>query len=279
MAIMAVCGILLAAGLAAAVGWRNRPFTPPPSEDEEISSAEVARRFAWYSALALTGGVMAGITVIGAGGRLVMRLLAVTSSDDAQGRITEAEEIVGKITLDGTIGFVLFNGIFGGVIAAGLYLLVRRFLPGGWRGGVAFGLGLLVIMGTTIDPLRDENPDFDIVGPGWLSVVAFTALAVIFGVVLAAVMARLSEWLPLVSTDRRVLLRYAGPAAIAVLAFSVTFVLVVICLLVVAVTRWRPVREAVRSRQWLVGGRVLLLALVVIALPNAISSVADIATR
>ena len=31
----------------------------------------------------------------GAGGRLVMRLLAVTAGDGAQGRITEADQVVG----------------------------------------------------------------------------------------------------------------------------------------------------------------------------------------
>jgi len=39
--------------------------------------------------------LVAGILAAGAGGRLVMRLLAVTAGPDAQGRITEAEKLVG----------------------------------------------------------------------------------------------------------------------------------------------------------------------------------------
>ena len=111
-----------------------------------------------------------------------MRLLAVTAGDAAQGRLTEAEEVVGQITLDGTIGFVIFNGVFGGVLFGALYLILRRFLPDGVTGGVVYGLGLLLVFGAILDPLRSKNPDFDIVGPGWLAVIVFTLLAASFGV-------------------------------------------------------------------------------------------------
>lgn len=201
MAIMVVCGALLAAGVAMAAAWGGGAFTPP-SEGVELTAEETARRFAWYAALALASGVIAGILVIGAGGRLAMRLLAVTAGDGAQGRITEAEEIVGRITVDGTIRFILFNGIFGGIVFSGPYLILRRFLPPGRLGGAAYGLGLLVVLGTTLDPLRPQNADFDIVGPGWLAVVVFSALAIAFGVTLAAAMARLSQWLPLIAAYR-----------------------------------------------------------------------------
>jgi hypothetical protein len=278
VAIMLVCGVLLVGGIAAGVRWADRPFASP-APSAELAPLEVARRFTWYAALALTGGVISGITVIGAGGRLAMRLLAVTGGDQAQRRITEADEVVGEITVGGTVGFVLFVGIFGGVIGAALYLVVRRFLPPGWLGGAAFGLALLVVLGTTVDPLRPENPDFEIVGPGWVAVLVFGALAVAYGVSLAAVVQRLSEWLPLVARDRGVLLRYALPAVIAVPAFSVTIGLVVVGLAVVATTRWRPIVDAVRSRRWVLGGRVVLLVIVAAALPNAVSNLVDIGTR
>ena len=117
MLIMLVCGALLLLGLAAGVSAAGRPFSHPTPTLCSLPEKS-PRRFVWYASLTLTAGVLAGITIIGAGGRLAMRLLAVTAGDDAQGRITEAREVVGDITLDGTIGFVLFNGIFGGVFAA-----------------------------------------------------------------------------------------------------------------------------------------------------------------
>lgn len=43
-----------------------------------------------------------------------MRLLAATAGDAAQGRRTEAEEIVGRITTGGSIGFIVFTGLFFG---------------------------------------------------------------------------------------------------------------------------------------------------------------------
>lgn len=275
---MAICVALLLSGCAAGFLWSGQPFRAPEGR-AELPPIEVARRFVWYSSLVLVGGVTAGITIIGAGGRLAMRLLAVTAGDAAQGRITEAEEVVGKITVDGTIGFILFNGIFGGVVAAAVYLMIRRLLPEGRLGGVAFGMGLLIVLGTTMDPLRAKNPDFDLVGPGWLAVVIFTLLAVAYGVALAAISARLSSWLPLPSVQRPVLARYAFPAAVAAVGFSVTAALAVVGAAVVAATRWRPLIAAARSQRTVVVGRVLGGGLVLASFPHALGNVIDIATR
>jgi len=278
MAVMAVCGVLLVAGLGAGLAWCRRPFHVPAAEPR-LSANEVARRFVWYCALAITGGIVAGITVIGAGGRLAMRLLAVTGGDAAQGRITEADQIVGEITATGTRDFILFTGIFGGLITAGIYLVVRRYLPRNPLGGLAFGAGLLVVLGTIVDPLRDDNPDFDIVGPGWLSVAVFSVLALAYGLALAGWMARLSTWLPLPSTERRVLVRYAPAAILAVAGYSVTVALVVLGLVLVLATRWDALVDAVRSHRARLVGRVALVALLVLALPGALASMADIVGR
>jgi len=125
----------------------------------------VVRRYLWYVAVAMASGATAGILAAGAGGRLVMRLLAVTAGADAQGQITEAEEIVGRITVDGTIGFVVFTGLFLGLPSAAGYLLLRRWLPAGRAAGLAYGALLLVVAGTRLEPLPRGNPDFDLVGP------------------------------------------------------------------------------------------------------------------
>ena len=187
--------------------------------------------------------------------------------DEAQGQITDADEIVGEITVGGTIGFIVFIGIVGGVVAGAIYLVVRRMLPPRRLGGLAFGAALLIVLGTTVDPLRDENPDFDIVGPDWLSVLVFTAMSLAFGVVLAGFMARLSAWLPPPSLARRTLVRYLPVAAVAVFGFSVTLALVLLGILVVVATRWTVLLDAVRSPMFVRIGRVALLALVVVLAP------------
>ena len=278
MVMMGVCGAVLLTSLVLGVRWSGRPFASPPPIDAP-SAAEVARRYTWYCALLLSAGITSGIAVVGTGGRLAMRLLAVTAGDEAQGRITEAREVVGEITVGGSIAFILFTGVFVGAISAAIYLVIRRLLPPGWLGGLALGAGLLIVFGTTIDPLRDENPDFDLVGPGWLAVLVFTAVALAYGVVLSGFVARLSSWLPMPSMDRKVLLRYLPIVLVAVAGFTVTFGLVLVGALVVLVTRWAPLIRAVRSRAALAVGRVALIVLLAFSLPGPVQSIADIVSR
>src|SRR4029450_5525351 len=56
----------------------------------------------------------------------------------------------------------------------------------GRAAGLTYGALLLVVAGTRLDPLRPGNPDFDLVGPGWVSVAAFATLVVFHGVLVAA---------------------------------------------------------------------------------------------
>jgi hypothetical protein len=102
---------------------------------------------------------------------------------------------------------------------------------------------------------------------------------VTFGVTLAGLSARLASWLPLPSTNRRVLVRDAVPAAFAAFAYAVTAVFLVVCGAVVVATRWHRLVNAVRSPRAVLIGRVITISIVVAALPNAVISVADIAGR
>ena len=127
-----------------------------------------------YGALVFAAGTLAGVLAAGAGGRLVMRLLAITSQE-SHGMITEGGATVGEISVDGTIGFIVFAGPAAGLLAALLYVLAGSLLPRGRAGGVALGLMLLVLLGARLEPLRADNFDFNLVGPRWLSVLAFAA--------------------------------------------------------------------------------------------------------
>jgi len=274
--VVAACVALLAIGLVVALRWRRCSFVTPPAV-ERLSVADALRRYVRLMALLLLSGIIAGITVIGAGGRLAMRLLAVTGGEEAQGRLTEAQEVVGEITVDGTIGFVLFVGVLGGVALSALYFVTRRCLPPGALGGAIFGLLLLVVAGTRVDPLDPGNPDFDIVGPGWLAVIVFVAQALLFGATLAAVAARLSAWLPLPSTSREVLARYVAPAAFAAFAFSITFVLAAGAVVVALVTRWSALVRFAGSPAAVVAGRVVLVAVALVAAPGAVAGVVEVA--
>jgi hypothetical protein len=275
--IVIVCAAVVALGLGLAVRWRRCAFVVP-SHDGALDLKETVRRYVWYVSIAITAGVIAGATVIGAGGRLAMRILAVTGGSDAQGRITEADETVGRISFGGTLGFVMFVGVLGGIVFAAVYLVVRRYLPAGVAGGALFGGLLLLVLGTRLDPLDPDNPDFHIVGPGWLAVLIFVVQGVLFGVTLAAVSGRLSTWLPLPAANRRVLVRYLGPAAFALIGFSVTFVVVIAGVVTVLLARVRPIVTAVRSRRWVLVGRAALAVTAVVSAPGAIAGVVDIVT-
>ena len=283
MAMVLVCILLVLAGLVAAVRWGGLTVQPPSAPDPAAPTDQpavglVARCYLWYLNVAVVAGVGAGILAAGAGGRLVMRLLAVTAGPDAQGRITEADEIVGRVSVDGTLGFVVFTGLFVGLASGTLYLLLRRWLPAGRAGGLAYGALLLVIAGTRIDPLRPGNTDFDLVGPGWASVLAFTGLAVFQGVLVAALAGRVSRALPLLGAGPRAIAAHA-PLLLLVPLGTAGLLVAIVGAVVVLASQLPTVVAAWRDRRLVTVGRVALVLVAVVAFPGFASAVVDILGR
>jgi hypothetical protein len=263
----------LLASIAMVVRWGER----------EVADAEADRTLGdqtrwWLRLVAVTvvTGIVSGVLVAGIGGRLAMRILAATAGTEAQGLLTEADEHVGFITFGGTVGFVTFVGLLGGMIIAALHLAVRPLLPAGRLGGALFGAGLLVVFASRVDPLRSENPDFDIVGPDLLSVAVFSSLALVQGMTTAAVFARFSAAVPLLDVRRlRTVLPYASllllvPASPLLLAFVVAGAVVISVRLV------PTLRRAVGAPRALAAGRVALALVVLVAAPGFVSAVVDI---
>ena len=286
MWVIVVCLVLVLAGLVAVVRWGGLAVEPPPAPRPEAAGPTgpppvglVVRRYLWYAAVAMAAGATAGILAAGAGGRLVMRLLAVTAGADAQGRITEAEEVVGRITVDGTIGFVLFTGLFVGLPSAVGYLLLRRWLPAGRAAGLVYGALLLVVAGTRLEPLRSGNPDFDLVGPGWVSVLAFTALVVFHGALVAALAGRFSRAVPLLAAQPRAIAVYAPLLLLALPGPGVALVLIIVGVAVVLVSRIPVMVAAWRSRPVVAVGRVALAVAALVAVPGFASALVDILGR
>ena len=187
VAVVVACGALVAAGVVLVVRWgAGAPEAPSSPRAPRSPLARLVR----YGALVFAAGTLAGVLAAGAGGRLVMRLLAITSQE-SHGMITEGGATVGEISVDGTIGFIVFAGPAAGLLAALLYVLAGSLLPRGRAGGVALGLMLLVLLGARLEPLRADNFDFNLVGPRWLSVLAFAAVAVFQGMVMWALAGRM----------------------------------------------------------------------------------------
>jgi hypothetical protein len=286
MAVIVVCVVLVLAGLAAVVRWGGLAVQPPPAPalhtadpTEPPPVSLVVRRYLWYLTLAVTSGLVAGILAAGAGGRLVMRLLAVTAGPDAQGRITEAEQLVGRITVGGTLGFIVFTTLFFGLATGMVYLLLHRWLPGGWAGGLAYGALLLVVAATRLEPLRRGNPDFDLVGPGWVSVATFALLVVFHGMLVAALAGRLSRAVPLVAAEPRAIAAHAPLLLLLPLAPVGVLAAIVGAVVVVVASRIPRVVAAVQARRLVVVGRAALAVAGLVVLPGFVSTVVDIVGR
>jgi hypothetical protein len=282
MLLIVVCSILLVIGVVLAVLWNGERLVAPaaPARGSTFRPhphLDGLRFYLWWATVFVVIGTATGILVTGAGGRLIMRLLAITSPE-ATGRLTEAQAIVGDITLSGTVTYVIFGALPFAFASAALYLLVAPWLPHGRLGGPTYGLLLLVTVAPFIDPLRQENIDFDKVGPGWLSVPVFAALAVLQGTALAAGAGRLSRSLPVMGQSN-----WPATSALllpAVVLFPVGLVVAVGAVVTTAFPRLLPWFLAVcASRAGVIVGRVLLAVAVVAALPAFIVTVVSIWSR
>lgn len=207
--IVLASALLLIAGVVLIVVWGGASVLPPPgpylapqpSEDRSEGQNRALQRYLWWANVACLAALVSALLIAWPGGRLVMRVLAVTSPPSSQGRLTEAEAVVGIPTLDGTLTFFLFGGLPAGFVAAFIYLLIHRWLPPGRLNGPLAGLTGLLVFGAFLEPFRVNNIDFRIVGPGWLSVVLFTILAVLLGALVAAAAGWYSQRLPLPSAQ------------------------------------------------------------------------------
>jgi hypothetical protein len=167
---------------------------------------EFTARFLRSMAVGILPGALAGLIAGGAGSRLAMRVMALTSSAAVQGTETEFGATVGEISLGGTLFLLILGAVLGG--AGGLiFMAIRGLLPwSGRRAGLAFGLLLLAVFGRLIiDP---NNFDFDVLDPAPLAVVMFVAIFIVYGLLLVPLLERLEPgirrapawlWLPLLA--------------------------------------------------------------------------------
>lgn len=293
---MVILGALLVVGITLTIRWGAapyRPWDPAPDGDETPSPRTAALRYLRGVAVGLVGGFWAGALVTGPAIRLIMRLLAATAGDGAQGAITEAEEVVGEISVDGTIGLYLFGGVLPGLLSGAIYVACRRWLPAGRLGGLAFGALHLVVAATRIDPLRPDNPDFDLVGPGWLALATFALATILHGMAVVAIANRFSGRFPAAataataSTPSRVPTRERVRAALplvlpALLLIPAVFLLIPLTIglvVTVAASQVPPLVRALRSRAVVIGGRVILAMVGVALLPGAVLDLVDVVDR
>ncbi len=187
-AIVSVLGIaaLLFATSIVVRGMREERV---PGTGERPAAGERLREATRRLSATLGAGFVGGLLVAGFGGRFFMRAVGATSNDAAQGRLTEAGEVVGKVTFGGTV-FFLFLGAAVGVLGAAGFAAVRAWLPvrSVAAGLVAAGIGSGLLARPT-ELLAPDSVDFVILGPVWFAV----AFALFIVLVLGATTAVLAD--------------------------------------------------------------------------------------
>ena len=174
------------------------------------------------------------------------------------------------------MALLIFAGLPAGFAAAFMYLLIHRWLPPGRLAGPALGVVLLLGFGASVDPLRPDNIDFDIVEPGWLSVSLFATLALFHGALVAAMAGAVSARLrPLTSETWKSYL----PLLAAVLFPPAGLVLGLGAILVMAWARVVPAAWSRRPRATVWLGRGIVLLASVALLPMFVGAVTSIASR
>jgi hypothetical protein len=143
-------------------------------------------------------GAVAGVLVAGIGGRLVMRLAALAVPSSA-GRFTENGNLIGNITLDGSVGLVLL-GLFFGAFAAIVWVVVLPWLPGRGVPRALLAMPLALALGGR-GLIDGSNTDFAVLQHQPVVVAMLVCLVAALGSVTALLADRLDRRLPPAGTE------------------------------------------------------------------------------
>jgi hypothetical protein len=173
--------VAVAGALALVTALRDQRRTPTPLSGGEPLAERLSVTLSRTSSMVAGAGI-AGVLTVGAGLRLMMRVLAVTSPTAVQGVRTEADEIVGEVSASGTIFLIVVIGVGAGVVGLALFVPLRRWLPErsvtAGVVGAAIGAGLLA---RPTNLLASGNRDFEVLSPVALAVAMSVAMFALFG--------------------------------------------------------------------------------------------------
>ncbi|NQW22672.1 MAG: hypothetical protein HQ475_04410 [SAR202 cluster bacterium] len=124
-------------------------------------------------------GVLAGVLFLGIGSRLAMRFVALLNPE-ANGTLTDAEQIVGAFTFEGTVELVIFGGVFGGIFAGAVWVMVKDRLPERFCLRVPLA-GVIATLVGSFALIDADNFDFSVFGSVGLNVAMFMMLVGLTG--------------------------------------------------------------------------------------------------
>lgn len=139
-------------------------------------------------------GIIVGILVAGLGGRLVMRLAAILH-EDAAGIFTENGEVIGHVTVNGTLALMVFGGLVMGLVAGTIWVIVGPWIPGRGLARALLTAAAAIALGTPALVQR-SNPDFVILDHDPLIVALLVGLVGLVGLSIALVDGALDARLP-----------------------------------------------------------------------------------
>lgn len=139
-------------------------------------------------------GAVTGILVGGLGGRIVMRLAAITVPASA-GRFTENGNQIGDITLSGSLGLILFGGLFFGLSGGVIWVVVSPWIPGSGLRRAILAMPIAVAL-TGVGLVQGSNPDFRILQHNGLVLAMLIALLALAGASIALLDGWLDHGLP-----------------------------------------------------------------------------------
>lgn len=139
----------------------NLPHDAPDSRDEAAVNSIAAGGLSELLRDVFSGGLaglIAGLVFLGVGSRLVMRAVALLNPD-SRSLITDNGNVIGEITAGGTADLVIGTGLFGGLIAGALWVLVRDWLPAHFGVRIPLAGVLAALLGSFVI-VSNDNEDF-----------------------------------------------------------------------------------------------------------------------
>ncbi len=226
----------------------SRGATPGP-----VSRAQVLEALGAALLPSLVAAAVAGLVIAGAGGRLAMFALRMTSGDHVVGTESDDGFIIGRVTAS-TLGLIAALTVGATAIVGPLWALMREWMPRRWRVAM-LALWFGVVGGALL--VHREGVDFTVLSPRWLAVALFVAIPVAFGAALEPLRSRAERWVS--RAPRRVLIAVPVAASAVALAGPPGLVLAVAGWAVVLMRQGPRAAGLLRSPGVAWAGRALLL--------------------
>jgi MFS family permease len=168
-------------------------------------------------------GLLVGVLLGGVGGRLVMRAAALIVPE-AAGLPTENGNAIGAITLGGSLALIVFVGLFVGVIAGSLWVVIAPWMPAATGPRALLSIPIAIALGT-LALIDDRNRDFVLLRHDPLVIAMLVVLVGLHGPALVVAERWLERRLPHARPSDLGLV--SGYGMVAILGTFLTIILVV----------------------------------------------------